>query len=209
MNRSESIGTLAKALAKAQGAIKPAAKGAENPFFKSSYADLPAIVKACRDELTKNDIAVIQRTGYEGETLLLETILAHSSGEWISGVYPVKPVKADPQGMGSAITYARRYALAAMVGVVAEDEDDDANAASGHARPAAGAPKPKAESREEKGTRLDAARTWANSAMHTIQGLDEAEREAWMAAPENAERLVKLRAVDPDVHLTLMKALQG
>lgn len=71
------------------------------------------------------------------------------------------------------------------------------------------AQKPKAESREEKGTRLDAARTWANSAMHTIQGLDEAEREAWMTAPENAERLVKLRAVDPDVHLTLMKALQG
>lgn len=69
--------------------------------------------------------------------------------------------------------------------------------------------KPKAETREEKGNKLDVARAWAKSAMHTIQGLDESEREAWMNAPENAERLVKLRAIDPDTHIQIIKALQG
>lgn len=198
MNRSENIGTLAKALAKAQGAIKPAAKGAENPFFKSSYADLPAIVKACKDELAKNDIAVIQSTKYEGETLFLETILAHSSNEWVSGTYPIKPVKADPQGMGSAITYARRYALAAMVGVVAEDEDDDANAASGHA---------KAPSRDEKGEALIKARDWAREAIRTIHSLSSEELETW--PNKNTAALVKLRAIDPDTHRQILDAIQG
>ncbi len=198
MNRSETIGTLAKALAKAQGAIKPAGKGAENPFFKSSYADLPAIVKACRDELAKNDIAYSQVTAYEGETVTLETMLFHSSGEWISGVYPVKPVKNDPQGMGSAMTYARRYALAAMVGVVAEDEDDDGNDASGHK---------KAPSRDEKGEALTKARAWADEAMREIKSLDEEGLDAW--TKKNASALVKLRSVDQDIHLTLMQAIQG
>ncbi len=132
MNRSETIGTLAKALAKAQGQIKAAVKGAENPFFKSSYADLPAVFKACREHLSANDIAVIQATGFDEAGVFLETTLAHASGEWVSGIYPVRPVKPDPQSMGSAITYSRRYALSAMVGVVADDEDDDGARASGN-----------------------------------------------------------------------------
>lgn len=198
MKHSETLGALGKALAKAQGTIKPAAKGAENPFFKSSYADLPAIVRACRDELSKNDISFSQATSYEGEIVVLETILIHSSGEWISGTYPVKPVKADPQGMGSAMTYARRYALAAMVGVVAEDEDDDANAASGHS---------KALTREEKGSALDKARDWAREAIREIKSLDEEGLEAWTA--KNSSALIKLRAVDSDTHLQVMQAIQG
>jgi len=130
-NKSETIGALAKALAKAQGDIKSAVKDATNPFFKSNYADLPAIVKACKAALAANDIAYIQTTDFLEQETWLETILAHSSGEWVSGRYPVRPVKNDPQGMGSAITYARRYSLAAMAGVVAENEDDDAEAAQG------------------------------------------------------------------------------
>ena len=131
MNRSDTIGALAKALAKVQGEIKSAAKDATNPFFKSNYADLPSVVKACKVALAANDIAYIQTTDFLEQETWLETILAHSSGEWVSGRYPVRPVKNDPQGMGSAITYARRYALASMVGVVAENEDDDAEAAQG------------------------------------------------------------------------------
>ena len=130
-NKSQTIGELAKALAKAQGEIKSALKDATNPFFKSNYADLPAIVKSCKAELAANGIAYIQTTDFSELETWLETILVHSSGEWISGRYPVRPVKNDPQGMGSAITYARRYSLAAMVGVVSENEDDDGNAASG------------------------------------------------------------------------------
>ncbi len=130
-NKSEHIGALAAALAKAQGDIKSAVKDATNPFFKSSYADLPAVVKACKTALSENGIAYIQTTDFLEQDLWLETILTHASGEWISGRYPVRPVKNDPQGMGSAMTYARRYSLAAMVGVVAENEDDDAEAAHG------------------------------------------------------------------------------
>lgn len=197
MNRSETIGAIAKALAKAQGAIKPAAKSAENPFFKSSYADLPAIVEACRVELAKNDIAYSQATSYEADTVILETILLHGSGEWISGTYPIKPVKSDPQSMGSAMTYARRYALAAMVGVVAEAEDDDGNAASDRA---------KAPSREEKGDALTKARDWAKEAIREISSLSPDGVDAWTS--ENSAKMVRLRAIDQDTHQLLIQAIQ-
>jgi hypothetical protein len=129
--QSEQINELADALAKAQGSIKSAAKVKNNPFFKSKYADLPAIWDACRVALTENSIAVIQSPQRDVDShVWLETTLAHKSGQWMRSTYPINPTKNDPQGVGSAITYARRYALAAMVGIVA-DEDDDGNAASG------------------------------------------------------------------------------
>jgi hypothetical protein len=88
-----------------------------------------------RGPLSKNGLSVIQTTAQAETGVLVETTLAHSSGEWVAGVLHVKPVKDDPQGLGSAITYARRYALSAMVGVA--PEDDDGNAASGkHSDPA-------------------------------------------------------------------------
>lgn len=128
-NQSESIAALAAALAKAQGEIKGAAKDTANPFFKSKYADLASVWEACRAELTKNGLSVIQTTDDGGNGITVVTTLAHSSGEWIRGRLTMRPVKDDPQGVGSAITYARRYALAAIVGVA--PEDDDGNAASG------------------------------------------------------------------------------
>lgn len=132
---SVGIGKLAKALAAAQGAIKGAAKDAENPAFKqkdkpTKYADLTAVWAACRDALAKNEIAVIQAPHYQDGRVILHTTLAHSSGEQISGTFPVTPVQNTPQGLGSALTYARRYSLASMVGVAPEGEDDDGNAAS-------------------------------------------------------------------------------
>ncbi len=129
--QSEHIGELAKALAAAQGEIEGAVKDAENPFFKSSYADLTAVWGACRGALVKQELAVIQVADIaEDGSVSLITTLAHSSGEWISGAYPIRPVKDDPQSMGSATTYARRYSLAALVGVAPKGEDDDGNAAS-------------------------------------------------------------------------------
>ena len=133
MNKSETIDALAGALAKAQGEIDTADKSAKNPFFKSSYADLPSVWAACRKQLSKNGLAVVQRMDTSENGMILESVLMHSSGQWISSTYPVNPVKNDPQGLGSAITYARRYALMALVGVVADDaSDDDGNAASGN-----------------------------------------------------------------------------
>ena len=128
-NMSAAIGTLAKALAAAQSQIEGAKKDSENPFFRAAYADLASVWEACRTPLSNNGLAVIQTVDGSPEVVWVTTTLAHSSGEWIRGTLRMKPVKADPQGIGSAITYARRYALAAIVGVA--PEDDDGNAASG------------------------------------------------------------------------------
>lgn len=124
-------GKLAEALAAAQGELKPAAKDSKNPFFKSSYADLTSVWECIRAALSKNGLAVVQTLDVQGDKALtvLKTMLLHKSGEFITSTYPVKPIKDDPQGVGSAITYARRYALSALVGVVA-DEDDDGEAAT-------------------------------------------------------------------------------
>jgi len=135
MEKSESIAELAKALALVQGQIKGAVKTSENPFFKAKYADLSSVWEACRKPLSANNLAVVQTTdfidGYPG--VIIETMLLHSSGEWIKGRLGICPAKTDPQSMGSAITYARRYALAAIVGIA--PEDDDAEGATEHKEP--------------------------------------------------------------------------
>lgn len=140
MNRSENINEISSALSKAQSCMFAAVKDSQNPFFKSNYADLESVWNACRFQLTSNNLAIIQRTLVIGDGLILETILSHSSGQWVSGVYPISPVKNDPQSVGSAISYARRYSLAAICGVV--QTDDDGNAAQGTPQPRPQAPAP-------------------------------------------------------------------
>ena len=144
MKHSESIALLAGALAKAQLQIEPASKNATNPHFRSHYADLASIWDACRGPLNTNGLSIVQFPcdGDVGRTGLC-TMLLHSSGEFISEVVTTRSQKDDPQGLGSALTYLRRYALAAVVGVTAT-EDDDGNAAStpANARVAAPAPRP-------------------------------------------------------------------
>ena len=126
MNQSESIAALAAALSKAQSAITGALKDSANPFFKSKYADLAACWDACRSQLAANNLAVIQTTEVTGAGTVLVTTLAHSSGEWMRGYLPVLTKDAGPQGQGSGLTYARRYALAAMVGLAQIDDDGEA-----------------------------------------------------------------------------------
>lgn len=126
-SQSNSIAALAAALAKAQRQIQSAKKDSVNPHFRSRYADLASCWDACREQLTSNGIAVVQPIHNDGPYAFLKTILVHESGEWIaSGSYPLKPMKDDPQGLGSAITYARRYSLCAMVGVAPDDDDGEA-----------------------------------------------------------------------------------
>jgi hypothetical protein len=127
MQMSENIAELAAALAKAQAEIKASALDGTNPHFHSEYSTLTAIWDACREALTANGLSVVQTNDDEdSETLVLETTLLHSSGQWITGRLKMKPAKPDPQGLGSATTYARRYALAAMAGVAPEDDDAEA-----------------------------------------------------------------------------------
>jgi hypothetical protein len=123
---SDQIDLLAKALIKVQREMKGAIKDSTNPFFKSKYADLESVWDACRDLLTKNDLCIVQTTGVdERMDICLNTHLIHASGQWIRGVLPICPKSNDPQGVGSAITYARRYGLAAIVGVIQVDDDGE------------------------------------------------------------------------------------
>jgi len=132
MNKSESIKELASALAKAQGAMGAAIKDAANPFFKSKYSDLASVIEAIKKPLADNGLSFVQGTDFDDTSaVIVETMLMHSSGEWLSSRIKMTPAKPDPQGIGSCITYAKRYGLQALIGV--PSDDDDGNAATGKA----------------------------------------------------------------------------
>lgn len=125
MEKSEVIVELVRALIKAQNEFKPLIRDKQNPFYKSNYATLDSVHKSTCEALKKHGLAIIQFM--DGNELV--SMLTHISGQYISGKYPINPVKNDPQGIGSAITYARRYSYCAML-QIAPDEDDDGNAGS-------------------------------------------------------------------------------
>jgi len=120
---------IATALVKAQKAFGPALKSSTNPHFKSRYADLSACVEAVIDGLNGAGIALVQRTSEDATGVTVETVFIHESGEMLEcGKLHVPAAKQDPQGYGSALTYARRYSLMAACGIA--PEDDDGNAAT-------------------------------------------------------------------------------
>lgn len=124
MTKSDSIKEIAAALLKAQKEIGAATKGKENPFYHSTYADLGAVMEACKDKLNENGISVLQPVGSDELGVYVETVLLHESGEFISDRMRIAAKQAnDPQAQGSAITYARRYSLQSMVFIPAEDDD--------------------------------------------------------------------------------------
>lgn len=129
VRRSAGIGQLAAALAKAQAEMSNPTKDSVNPHFKSKYADLATVRDAVLPTLAKHGLSVMQLPCELGAAPALVTVLAHSSGEWVENTVLLRATKADPQGIGSALTYMRRYTLQAVAGVAAED-DDDGNAAS-------------------------------------------------------------------------------
>jgi hypothetical protein len=127
MNMSPHINELITALAKAQGKIQPAIKDKYNPHYKSHYADLESIWAACRLPLSEQGLAVIQTIETNEKDLVLVTTLAHSSGQWMRSDMPIITQKMDPQGIGSALSYYRRYSLASIAGIVTEDDDAESN----------------------------------------------------------------------------------
>lgn len=130
MKTSESQTKFAPAFLAAQQAITFASKDATNPHFKNKYADLPAVVDAIKPALNEAGISYIQSPSPSDDGKLhLTTRLLHESGEWLEDTLVMPLPKQDPQGYGSAMTYARRYALAAITGLY--QDDDDGNAGSG------------------------------------------------------------------------------
>ena len=125
MKKSDSIKNIASALIKFNSQMDKVAKTSENPFFKSKYAALPEILDAIKQPLIESGLVLTQLPDENG----LTTLLMHESGEWIEATGIMHPVKSDPQSIGSAITYQRRYAIGAILNLNI-DEDDDGNKAS-------------------------------------------------------------------------------
>lgn len=142
MRSSDKITTIAPALVKAINAIEGVKKASTNPHFKSKYANLEGVIEAAHDALVANGLAVMQGPGpLDGNALTLTTRIIHESGEWIETDFSLPMAKADPQAAGSALTYARRYSLMAMLNIPAIDDDgEDAS------RPA---PRPSPSKQEE------------------------------------------------------------
>ena len=143
MKHSDSLAKLAPALVAAQADLKPIVKDGKNPAFRSKYATLDATLEAVRPALAAQGLAVLQgitfpETNGEGRLvgITVETRLVHASGEWMASHVPVPVAKADAHGLGSALSYGRRYGLAALLSLAADD-DDDGNAAAKAAPPAA------------------------------------------------------------------------
>lgn len=126
MNKSATIGKIAEALVGFQYQVDAVKKDATNPFFHSKYSNLSTIIAAIKKPLFDNELSYAQFPSGEHQ---MTTILMHKSGEWIEDTFTMKPVDERPQSLGSTITYMRRYALGAVLGIATE-EDDDGNAAS-------------------------------------------------------------------------------
>lgn len=129
MIQSNELNELAKALAAAQGEMTPAVKNRINPHFKSSYADLDSCWAAAKGPLTKHGLSVVQGLKTEGKKVTVTTKLLHSSGQWIESELSLEARGGDPQSVGGAITYGRRYGFSAAIGLTT-DEDDDGNHSS-------------------------------------------------------------------------------
>lgn len=162
--QSREVGKLAEALAKAQGELKPltAGKTANIGSYSYKYADLADVLDCARAALSKNGLAVVQ-TFEVGVPIVLNTALLHTSGEWIRSSLPLTtPPTAKPQEVGSAMTYMRRYALAAMVGLAAEEDDDGATAQKAQVE------KPKAATKPNVITDEQAQALYAACSKHSV-----------------------------------------
>jgi hypothetical protein len=170
MTKSESIVELSKALAKAQGEIENATKNKTNPHFKSNYADLSAVLGEIRTAFSPNGLSLTQMPfELESGNVGIESMLMHSSGEWIASKVSCKPNKTDAPSLGTVLTYLRRYSASAIAGIAQEDDDGDGAAASNKANPAAG-------------YTVDATATgWINAARKDAKVLNDIKDAAYRA----------------------------
>ncbi len=189
---SQTIGKLAEALAKAQGMMLNASKDKDNPFFKSTYADLASVWDACRVPLSSNGLCVTQAVSILENKLILTTKLIHLSGEWMSSVIPITTAnnKTDPQAIGSAITYFRRFTLQSLVGVAPEDQDDDGNLANNKQPPVSPKKYPKKHDlgpSETEGYPLATPPYRIPAGKHAKKAIEEIDRHELMRYIEKCE----------------------
>ena len=165
MKMSDTISSIAAALSKAQGMIDDATKTGLNPAFRSKYADLASVRAAIREPLAVNDLSIVQGPRRADGGVEVETMILHKSGEWISESVFIPVTKWDAHGMGSGITYARRYGLMALLCIATDD--DDGNAAVQTSGPAA--PAKKAVKMADPNKVLDAGRAAAANGTEALR----------------------------------------
>ena len=185
LTTSIEINEIAAALAKAQGAMDNASKDRSNPAFKSKYADLASVRDATSGPLSANGIAVLQAAATTADGVTVETRFVHTSGQWLACTIGAVPKAYDPQSVGSAITYLRRYGLMSMAGIA--PEDDDGNAASGRNDPPAWQreerrPESRPESRREEPKRWTDSQRAAFCAELGNLGMEYVNVAAWCEA---------------------------
>jgi len=185
MPQSVELDQLAAALSEAQGELKDAIEDSANPHYHSRFASLASVWAAARPVLAKHGLAVAQLPEPCGAgELLLTTVLLHRSGQWISGTARLSLARDDAQGYGSAMSYARRYSLAAIVGIATRSDDDDGEAASGEpeATRASGSRPPARDTRAVGGPGVPAAVPAPKSAAVTPGAGDRGQSEYRAAA---------------------------
>lgn len=179
MENSLELNELANSLSIAQGQIDDASKDTKNPFFKSKYADLAAVRAVIRKPLSDNGLSIVQLPSSSDLGISVRTMLMHKSGQYISEVLEIPVGKKDAQSYGSAISYARRYALMSILNIAAED--DDGNAA------VANAPDQKPKPADEDKKLQD--ELWEEGTVVSRKGY-AALTEWWKALPSNERKLL-------------------
>ena len=209
MQHSETIGKLSDALAKAQAEMTSITKDRTNPHFKNRYATLDAILDAIRPTLAKHGLSVVQGASDTTQGFNVETWLIHSSGEYIANVVAVPVSKQDAQGVGSALTYGRRYGVSALL-ALSTDEDDDGEAAV--KKPVAKpepkrAEPPKAEAKPDAKPEVhadDPKREWDGTdadALHyrfPVKGSENYGKRMEEMSDEDLQKFVSWAGVKPD-----------
>ena len=127
MEKSESIKNIAVAMCEVQASMESASKSSDNPFFNSKYADLSEVLRCIKGIIPSKNLSFMQMPSFESGVVSVETIVMHSTGEWISSTSSSPISKSNPQGVGDAITYLRRYSLAAIFGLAQQDDDGNSN----------------------------------------------------------------------------------
>lgn len=150
MNHSESIAQVAAALALANASLKSVGKDRSNSHFGNKYATLDAIMDAVRAPLAEQGLSIVQGASETPEGFQVWTMLLHKSGEYLANVVPVPVNKKDAQGIGSAMTYGRRYGVSGILAVATEEDDDGNNAAKSPPKKAEPKPQPKPEAKPER-----------------------------------------------------------
>lgn len=217
-NKSESIANLAKSLVAFNMEVKMIEKDAKNPHFKNDYATLDTIINEVRPVLAKHGLVVMQFPGGDGEHYTLRTLLMHESGEWIeSEPLTMKPVKNDPQGIGSCTTYARRYSLSAMLSLNTGEDDDGEGASRGNGSPQAPAAPPSTP-KAASGTNTPSTSTGPAALISPAQisychklksdkGISEDDFRAMISAIPGRESIKELTKSEASVFINKLNAM--